>query len=194
VKFGLSVTNAYNCMAFGRNRQTDAGTLKLLKATIMKTRIVNSGLLAVLLIVSFACTQKKEEPAIDKEKIKAEIQAIENKFASIYNTRNIDSLTYYADDAISYFAGQAPISGKAAIHEFITQELKDFPEGAKLSYETIEIYVADSGNTVAEIGAYKQTDSTGTVMQSGHYVSFFKKRDGRYVCTRDMSNSSPTEK
>ena len=160
----------------------------------MKTKIVNCGFLTILLLFSFACAQKKEEPAIDKDKIKAEIQAIENKFASIYNTRNTDSLTYYADDAISYFAGQAPIVGKEAIHQFIQEELKDFPAGAKLSYETIEVYVTDDGNNVAEIGAYKQIDSTGVVMQSGHYVSFFAKRDGRYVCTRDMSNSSPTDK
>ena len=68
-------------------------------------------------------------------------------------------------------------------------ELMDFPEGAKISFETLEIYVTDDGNHVAEIGAHKLVDSTGAILQKGHYVSFFAKRDGKYVCTRDMANS-----
>jgi hypothetical protein len=42
---------------------------------------------------------------------------------------------------------------------------------------------------VAEIGAHQLVDSTGMVLQKGHYFSFFAKRDGKYVCTRDMANS-----
>jgi ketosteroid isomerase-like protein len=155
----------------------------------MKTRILIGGLLAFIMALSFSCTQKVEQPKPDKEKVKAEIQAIENKFASTFNTRNADSLTYYADDAISYFAGQDPVVGKAAIHNHIENELMDFPEGAKISFETIEIYVSDDGNAVAEIGAHKLVDSTGAIIQKGHYMSFFKKIDGKYKCTRDMANS-----
>jgi ketosteroid isomerase-like protein len=159
----------------------------------MKTRILFGGLFGVILALSLACNQKKEEKSIDKEQVKAEIQAIETHFALTYNNRNVDSLTYYADDAISYFAGEMPIVGKVAIHQHIANELKDFPAGAKVSFETIDIYVADDGNNVAEIGEYKQVDSTGILLHRGHYFSFFAKRDGKYVCTRDMTNSSPTD-
>jgi ketosteroid isomerase-like protein len=155
----------------------------------MKTRILIGGLLAVVMALSFSCTQKVEEPKPDKDKVKAEIQAIENRFASTFNNRNTDSLTYYADDAISYFAGQEPIVGITAIHQHIANELMDFPEGAKISFETKEIYVSDDGNIVAEIGAHQLVDSTGAVLQKGHYVSFFKKIDGKYKCSRDMANS-----
>lgn len=155
----------------------------------MKNKILSSGLLALILLFSFACQQKEEKVTIDKEKIKAEIQQIEEQFALTYNTRNADHITYYAEDAISYFAGQEPIVGKDAIHQHIQDELMDFPEGAKISFETVEIYVTDDGDHVAEIGAHKLVDSTGTVLQTGHYMSFFAKRDGKYVCTRDMANS-----
>lgn len=147
--------------------------------------------MAVILTLSVACNQEKEKPAIDKEMVKAEIQEIENKFASIYTHRNTDSLTYYADDAVSYFVGQEPIVGKAAIHKFIEEELIDFPSGAKIINETLEIFVTDDGNNVAEIGAYKRLDSTGKILQTGHFFSFFAKRDGRYVCTRDMATAHP---
>ncbi|HNW55202.1 MAG TPA: hypothetical protein PKN21_13080 [Bacteroidales bacterium] len=157
----------------------------------MKNKIVLGGLMAVTLLISVACNQEKAKPIIDKEQIRAEIQAIENKFADVYTHRNADSLTYYADSAVSYFVGQEPIVGKAAIHEFIKEELKDFPAGAKIINETMEVYVTDDGNNVAEIGTYKRVDSTGKIMQNGHYFSFFAKRNGKYVCTRDMATAYP---
>lgn len=151
------------------------------------------GLLAVILTSSIACNQKPVKATIDKDKVKAEIQAIENHFASVYTSRNIDSLTYYADDAVSYFVGQKPVAGKEAIHQFIEDELMDFPEGAKIINETLEIYVTDDGNNVAEIGAYKMVDSAGVILQNGHYFSFFAKRNGKYVCARDMATSHPVD-
>ncbi len=157
----------------------------------MKNKILRGVLLMVILALSFACNQKKAERVLDKEKVKAEIQSIENKFAAVFTHRNLDSLTYYADDATSYFVGQEPVVGKEAIHKFIEEELLDFPEGSKMINETVEIYVSDDGNNVAEIGAYKRVDSTGAVMQNGHFFSFFAKRDGRYVCTRDMATAHP---
>jgi len=155
----------------------------------MKNKILLGGLLAITLILSVACNHEKAKPVVDKEMVKAEIQAIENKFAEVYSHRNADSLTYYADSAVSYFVGQEPIVGKAAIHQFILEELKNFPKGVKIINETQEIYVTDDGNNVAEIGAYKRVDSTGKVMQNGHFFSFFAKRNGKYVCTRDMATA-----
>jgi len=160
----------------------------------MKNTFVKSVIFSCILTFFFSCTPKKAETeavVIDKEQIKAEIQAIENKFASIYTHKNIDSLTYYADSAVSYFVGQEPISGKAAIHKFIEEELKELPAGTKIINETLEIYVTGDGNNVAEIGAYKRVDSTGKILQNGHYFSFFAKRNGQYVCTRDMATAHP---
>ncbi len=159
----------------------------------MKNKILLGGLMAVTLILSVACNQEKAKPVVDKEQVKAEIQAIEDKFAAVYTHRNLDSLTYYADSAVSYFVGQKPISGKTAIHQFIENDLKDFPTGAKIINETLEIYVTADGNNVAEVGAYKQVDSTGKILQNGHYFSFFAKRDGKFVCTRDMATAHPVE-
>ena len=160
----------------------------------MKNKILISGLLGILLTVSMACNQKKEEtivtvPVVDKEQIKTEIQGIENAFASVYNTGNVDALAYYADDATSYFNGRTPLVGKDAIHQSMKEELANFTKGDKIAFETKEVYIADNGNHVMEIGAYKFTDSTGTKIRSGNYFSLFEKRDGKYQCIRDMGNS-----
>lgn len=161
----------------------------------MKDKVILGLCFFVLVLLVISCSTKKAEPVatvIDKEQIKKEIQAIEDKFALIYSHRNADSLTYYADDAVSYFVGQEPLIGKAAIHKFIEDEIKDFPEGLKIINETLEVYVFEDGRNVGEIGAYKRVDSTGKILQSGHYFSFFAKRDGKYVCTRDMATALPT--
>ncbi|MEZ5083147.1 MAG: nuclear transport factor 2 family protein [Bacteroidales bacterium] len=155
----------------------------------MKTKALRGGVFIFILALSFGCNQQEKKVKIDKEKVKAEIQKIEDHFALIYNTRNADSLTYYAEDAISYFSGQEPIVGKAAIHRHIQNELMDFPVGAEISFKALEIFVADDGDHVAEIGEHKLIDSTGSILQRGHYMSFFAKRDGKYVCIRDMANS-----
>ncbi len=146
----------------------------------------------LMLAFGVACTPQekvKETRAINKDSLMVEIQAIENRFASAFNSRNADSVTYYADDAISYFAGQEPVVGVDAILDHIRGEVADFPEGATIHFETKEIYVTEDGSNIAEIGAHTLRDSTGAVIQSGHYFSFFARRDGRYVCTRDMANS-----
>jgi ketosteroid isomerase-like protein len=161
----------------------------------MKRNILFGGISLVILTMAIACNQKKElTPAIiDKAQIKAEIQAIENRLADVYNSGNADSLAYYADDAVSYFNNQLPIVGKEAIHQFIVEELENFPDGAKLSYESKEVHISSDGNQVLEIGAYKVVDSTGTKLRSGRYFSLFEKRNGKYVCIRDMGNSDPIE-
>lgn len=162
----------------------------------MKNKILLGGLLVILTLTT-ACNQKKKEPAvpvIDKEQIKSEIQAIEDAFAEVYNTGNVDTSTYYADDATSFFNGKMPLVGKDVIHQSMKEEVTNFTKGDKIAFETKEIYAADNGEHVLEIGSYKISDSTGTQLRSGNYFSLFKKVNGKYQCFRDISNSESANK
>jgi len=58
-----------------------------------------------------------------------------------------------------------------------------------ISFKTKELFVSNDGNQVVEIGYFKVIDSTSTIINSGNYMSLFQKRDGKYVCVRDMSAS-----
>lgn len=161
----------------------------------MKNKIL-LGLLMILTVTA-ACNQKKEEPVaavIDKEQIKSEIQAIENAFAEVYNTGNVDDSSYYADDATSFFNGKMPLVGKEAIHQSMKEEVANFTKGDKIAFETKEIYAADNGEHVLEIGSYKISDAAGTQLRSGNYFSLFKKVNGKYQCFRDISNSESAGK
>ena len=159
----------------------------------MKNKILTLGLLTVLATLSISCNKKTEETTaistVDKELIKKEIQAIENTFAAHYNSKNTDSITYYADDAKSFFIGRSPITGKDSILEYLKNDIKAIEKGIKFSFTTNEVHVSNDGMNVTEIGEYKLLASTGTKIESGNYFSVFEKRNGKYFCIRDIATS-----
>ncbi len=154
----------------------------------MKERITRVFLSLYLLSVLASCSPKKEElPPVDKEKVKMEIQAREDEFAALYNSGELKSIGYYADDAITFYQNRPPIRGKDERAAFLQSDV--LSSSNKISFKTNEVFVAKDGNMVLEIGSYSVVDSTGTAINTGNYMSLFEKRDGKYVCIRDMSAS-----
>lgn len=124
---------------------------------------------------------------VDKEAIKKEIQAKENEFAATYNGGVLKDIGYYADDATSFYQNREPIVGKGAIVEFLKSDLHQ--NSNEISFTTKEVFVSNDGNQVVEIGYFQVVDSTNKTINSGHYMSLFEKRNGKYVSVRDMSAS-----
>ena len=161
----------------------------------MKTQIMKFAMLIVVLSsATFSC-QKKEETvkeevvAVDAEKLKAEIQGLENAYADALNAGNAEGVVaYYSDDAVSYSQNKAPLNGKAAIKASIEEDLKE-GKGMKASFTTNEVHPSNDGNMVVELGAYKVVDSTNTPKYTGNYMAVFHKKDGKYECVRDMAAS-----
>ena len=157
---------------------------------IMKNTTAKGFLLAGIITLLFACESKKEENApvaIDKEQIKKEIQAKEDEFASLYNTGVLKDIGYYADDAITFLQNRPALVGKEAIVEFLKSDISS--NSNKISFKTNEVFVSNDGNMVVEIGHFTLVDSTNTGINKGNYMSLFEKRNGKYVCVRDMSAS-----
>jgi len=158
----------------------------------MKNKILTGLLLSYAMSLLVACNSKKEESSVlvvDKEQIKKEIQAKEDEFAATYNAGEKKSIGYYADDAITFSQNKAPLVGKAAIVEYLMADLNSNTKSNKISFTTNEVFVSNDGEQVLEIGYYKVIDSTNNEVNTGNYMSFFVKRDGKYVCLRDMSAS-----
>jgi ketosteroid isomerase-like protein len=136
------------------------------------------------------CTAAKEEPlppVVDKEQIKREIQAKEDGFAELYNKAEAKDIGYYADDATTFYQNMAPLVGREAIVEFLKADLVGNTN--KISFKTNEVFVSSDANQVVEIGYFTVVDSTNTTINTGNYMSLFEKRNGSYVCVRDMSAS-----
>jgi len=157
----------------------------------MKNKVIQGVLLAAIISLIAACNTKKAEPApvIDTEKIKKEIQAKEDEFAATYNAGKMKHIGYYTEDAITFSQNSAPHVGKAAIIEYLMANIDTLSNSNKISYTTNEVFVSNDANQVVEIGHYTVADSTNTPVNTGNYMVLFVKRDGRYVCLRDMSAS-----
>jgi len=154
-------------------------------------RKISKGLLFLYFVpLAVACNTKQSEPVaavVDKEQIKKEIQAKEDQFAEIYNSGELKEIGYYAEDAITYTQNRAPIVGRAAIIEYLSFGLESNTD--EISFTTNEVFVSNDGNLVVEIGYYQVVDSTDTPFNTGNYMCLFEKRDGQYVCVREMDAS-----
>lgn len=147
-------------------------------------------LIALFAISSFAfascSTPAAESAKVDLETLKPEIQAMEDAFAKAEKEKNADGVVaYYSDDAISYNRNNEPSVGKAAIKEKIAKQLAEDTSGLTHVYKVVDLFA--DGDMVTEVGSFTNTNAAGDVVDKGFYMSCFQKRDGKYVCVRDMS-------
>ena len=157
----------------------------------MKNKFVKGMVFGCLFLMMASCStnaKKSIEVVIDKEQVKIDIQARENQFAEIYNSGELKKIGYYADDAVTFYQNMAPIRGKTEREAFFTMDI-DIDNNNKISFTTTEVFPSKDGVQVLEIGYYTVVDSTNHAINTGNYMSLFEKRDGQYVCLRDMSAS-----
>ncbi len=158
----------------------------------MKNQLIKAAILSSVASLMIACNPKKEEiaaPVIDKEQIKKEIQAKENEFAAIYNSKELKTIGYYADDAVTFAQNREALVGKPAIVEYLKSGIESSVEGITISFTTNEVFVSNDGNQVVEVGYFKLVDETDATLNSGNYMVLFEKRNGSYVSVREMSVS-----
>lgn len=146
--------------------------------------------LALMISIFVSCKPKKEEVVTaNKEAIKNEIQGIENKMSELYSYNSTDDEEYYAVDAVSFSQNRMALKGKREIRKSIKEDLANFTKGHSITFITDEVFPSIDGNQVLEVGSYKVRDSVNIIKASGNFLSFFEKRDGKYVCIRDMGAS-----
>jgi uncharacterized protein (TIGR02246 family) len=157
-----------------------------------------------LSLFTVACSPAPEQTAAPEEiaapvaaepdmtAIKAEIQAIETAFAAADNARDINAiLAFYSDDAVTMGSGEPMSIGKAAIQKTIEAGFAESPAGGIVTYEVLEVFGDE--NQVTEVGKSTRMDATGKVTSTGKYMAIWEKRDGKYVCIRDIGNSDSKE-
>ena len=151
----------------------------------MKDLLTYSVVLLVILFMS--CEAPQEEEQIDMEAVRAEITELENNYVKAMNDRDPEALVaYYAEDAHSMPAGSPTLKGKEAILEY-SKKIKNDTSGHVESSEVLDVWAA--GDIAVETGKYMVKNAEGEVIYQGKYMSLFEKRDGKYVCIRDIWNS-----
>jgi len=151
-------------------------------------------LICMLLFCAYSCTPPADEeapaaaavPALDLTQVKAEIQAMEDAYAAGLAAKDAEAVVaYYADDAVSMGNNEPSSVGKAAILERIKADIAADTTGGSVVFEVQEIMAA--GDYIIEVGKSTSTDADGN-QTNGKYVSILEKRNGKYVCIRDIYN------
>lgn len=140
-----------------------------------------------------AVTAEPVVAKVDMASIKTEIQGLESAWAAADNARDANAvIAYYSDDAIS-LSNNAPMTkGKAAIQKEMEESMAKKAKGETVSYNTLEVFGDE--NTVTEIGTAISKDASGKVIRTGKYMAIWEKRDGKYICIRDIYNNDALAK
>ena len=152
--------------------------------------ILKGALIVCIAVLILSCNgnqAKTDSSTIDKEQIMKDIQAKESAFADLYNKGELKEIGYYADDAVSYLQNRKPLVGRDSIVSFLKNDIVSNTD--KISFTTKEVFVSSDGNMVIEFGYFKVVDSFNNPLNTGNYMSYFEKRNGKYVAVRDMSAS-----
>jgi len=129
----------------------------------------------------------------DPATLKAEMQELETAWATADNARDVNTLAaFYSEDAVS-MANNAPLLvGNAAIKKDLEAAMAKRPKGVTTAYDVMDVY--GSGNYVTETGKVTRKDSTGKVTTTGKYIAIWEKRNGKWICIRDINNDDAKEK
>lgn len=165
----------------------------------MKLTNLFSTLLACMLLFA-SCQQPappKAETAIatkpDMAQTKSDIQAIETSWADALKKKDVSAvMSIYADDAISMPNNAPTLMGKAAIQKYQEEQFAMNKGAQTYIFETTEVF--SEGKQVLEIGKSTITDAAGKVTMTGKYMALYEKRDGKYVCIREMYNNDQKAK
>lgn len=146
-------------------------------------------IIALAFVVTvLGCNSASKNALPDMGAIKGQIQAKETAFAGAQTAGDIDRVTaFYADDAVSMSEGQPASAGKEAIKKEVLARLDNHRKGAVTIYDVEDVY--GSEDQVTEIGKATIKDATGNVTYNGKYMAVWEKRNGEYICVRDISNS-----
>lgn len=167
----------------------------------MKVRFGLPALLITAALIFSACNEPAEKTetaaaattTVDMDKLKTDIQAMEDAFAAGEKAKDPDAvMAYYADDAVSYNRNEPPSVGKAAIREKIAKGIAMDSAGAYNVYKVVDLYA--DGDDATEVGSWTRMSAAGEKLEEGYYMSYFQKRDGVFKCVRDVSvTASPAK-
>jgi len=159
----------------------------------MRSKFLLVAVSAMTVSIFSACSSEEKIAAVDIAKVKPEIQAMEDAYAAAEKAKDAEKvMAYYSDEAVSYGRNRAPEVGKVAIKEGLASRLAADTTGNTNVYKVVDVFA--DGDMLVEIGSWTEMNPAGAEINKGHYMSYFQKREGKYVCIRDMNvTSSPAK-
>jgi len=143
-------------------------------------------LLATAVVAVAACPPKAPDTAADEAKIKADAPV----WFDLYNKGDAEGVAnLYAEDAIVMAPGAPAVVGRAAIRDFIAADIEN-SKAAGLTFKGGEITgVGVAGDLAWLGGTFSVTDTTGAAVESGKYLSVYRRMNAEWKLIRDTWNS-----
>jgi ketosteroid isomerase-like protein len=145
--------------------------------------------LAILVLVVFAagCTQApKQDTAADKAKLQTDALAWFDSFARA-DSEGLANL--YSEDAIVMPPNMPAVHGRPAIKTLLGSMAAQ-TQAAKYSLKNGQVTGAEVSGDMGWIsGTYTVSDSTGSAVDSGNYLSVHQRTNGAWLYIRDIWNS-----
>jgi uncharacterized protein (TIGR02246 family) len=132
-----------------------------------------------------------QEEAIDLNSLRTEIQAMEDAYAEAQMAKDAEGVVvYYAGDAKSLPPNRPVAEGKDAILALTREQLAADTTTSSVRFEVVDLFA--QGNLAVEVGRSITTETDGS-QSTGKYLSVFEKRDGKWICIRDIYNDDAPE-
>lgn len=142
--------------------------------------------LATALVVLAACAPNAPDSAADVAAIKADGQV----WYDLYNAGDADGVAaLYAEDGVVMAPGAPAAVGRASIRDYIASDIAN-SKAAGLTSKGDEVTDgAAEGNMAWIRGSFSVIDASGTTVDTGKYLTVYRRTNGQWQIIRDIWNS-----
>jgi uncharacterized protein (TIGR02246 family) len=143
-------------------------------------------LLGAMLLTAAACAPAAPDTSADEARLREEAPM----WFDHYNRGDADAVAnLYAEDAMLMAPGVPPVSGRAAIRNYLVDDIAASRQaGIRLNSGEVT-GVGVSGDIAWMTGTFTVTDSAGATIDTGKYLSLYGRTDSGWTLIRDIWNS-----
>ena len=137
-------------------------------------------------VLAFAAGAAMADTAADI----AALEAVDKGWEKAFASSNADAIAaYYDEKAVLLPPNAPPVTGRAAIKDFLKKEMDGAAKGGVAFVLGPKPAGGVSGNMGWQSGTYAVKDKAGKVVETGKYLSVSMKKDGKWLYVRDTWNS-----
>jgi uncharacterized protein (TIGR02246 family) len=149
-------------------------------------------LIPAIAVLLSGCSSELATDAVDITVDEEAIRAVSAQWFELARQKDAESIAnLFANDGQLVWPGQDPIEGRAAVREAMARNFSASPVQS-LDWSTDRVVVAASGDLAVVYGTYSDENLglNGTGEDRGNYVTVYRKVDGTWKISTDISAST----
>jgi uncharacterized protein (TIGR02246 family) len=149
----------------------------------------------IIFFVLTACAPQAEKQKVDLKAEEEAIRSLSMKWLELWNSHDAASMAaLFVDNGVAFRKNQEPTVGITAINDLFTRDHKQNPKVVS-NWITDRVEISTSGDLAIEYGSWTDTGAglTGTEEDHGKYVTVYRKINGTWKVSADISVSTKPE-